>query len=199
MCHHPFCVNFLVGLVIVAMGSAPASANEAEATGIFKCMLSAFSTDKNPDGLNVRAGPGVEAPVIARLPPPYKVGSETFATEVSITGSKDGWFRIDRADADAYIVESGPKLVFEGEGWVSGRYLGLWVEGQYLYRGPSPDTPVAFDFTDEQPSGQGPDFFALDRLRACQGYWVEVEGNYFGQNLRGWTDDTCSSQVTTCP
>lgn len=199
MCRHLFHVSSVAGLGLLAIVSSPASADEATATGIFKCTISAFSTDKDPNGLNVRAGPGADTPVIAQLPPPYQLEGETFATEVSITGSKDGWFRIDGAETDTYVVDSGPKIVFEGEGWVSGRHLGLWLEGGYLYRGPSRDTPVTFDFTHEQPSDYGPDFFALDHLRACQDYWVEVDGTYFGQHLRGWTDDTCSNQVTTCP
>ena len=34
------------------------------------CETSAWSTDKDPNGLNVRAGPGTDNPVIGRLPPP---------------------------------------------------------------------------------------------------------------------------------
>lgn len=199
MCRHPFRAAARLGLALAAIGCGAAMADEAGMAPVSACAITAFSTDKDPDGLNVRAGPGSGTAVIARLPPPYRVGIETFATEVSITGSKDGWFRIVRAETDSYIVEPGPKTVFEGEGWVSGRYLGLWVEGRFLYGGPSPDTPVAFDFTQTQGADQGSGQMAPARLRACAGEWVEVEGTYLGRPVRGWTDDVCASQVTTCP
>jgi hypothetical protein len=39
---------------------------------------------------------------------------------MSITGSKDGWIRIDRGEVVDYIWSEQDAVVFEGEGWVSG-------------------------------------------------------------------------------
>lgn len=185
-------------VVLALAASAQVSAARAEATAT-DCTITAWSTDKDPGGLNVRAGPGTEHPVIGTVPPPYKVETETFAAEVTITGSKDGWFRITAAIVNNYITDDPPEIAFEGEGWVSGALLGLWVEGLRLRSTPSHDAAVAADFSEKRDGDYGPDYFTVERLHACQGYWVEVEGTYLGKRYRGWTDDTCASQVTTCP
>lgn len=174
---------------------------DAEATNATICRMRAWSTDMDPDGQNVRAGPGTDYAVIGRLPPPQEIGSEGFATEVSIVGSQDGWFRIDAATINNYIVDEGPDVIFEGEGWVSGRLLGLSVEGSALFTEPSRHAPIALDLHENPELRQGPDYpgLRLERLHACMGDWAEVEVTDLGKRFRGWTDDICSSQVTTCP
>jgi hypothetical protein len=165
------------------------------------CRMRAWSTDTDPDGQNVRAGPGTQYAVIGRLPPPQDIGGESFATEVSIIGSQDGWFRIDAATINNYIVDDGPNTVFEGEGWVSGGLLGLSVEGSYLFREPSRHAALTLDLRENPELRQGRDYLGprLERLHACMGEWAEVEVMDLGKRVRGWTDDICSSQVTTCP
>lgn len=175
-----------------------AQAGPAKAT---ICRIRAWSTDTDPDGQNVRAGPGTGYAVIGRLPAPQHSGDTGFATEVSIVGSQDGWFRIDAATINNYVDDNGPDVVFEGDGWVSGRLLGLSVEGSYLYTEPSRHAPVALDLHERPDLRQGPDYTgpSLERLHACMGNWAEVEVTDLGKRFRGWTDDICSSQVTTCP
>ncbi len=165
------------------------------------CRMRAWSTDPDPAGHGVRAGPGPEYAVIGRLPPPQKVGDTAFATEVSIVGSQDGWFRINAATINNYVVENGPDIVFEGDGWISGRFLGLSVEGSHLFAEPSSHAPIAFDLHRKPKRPQGPDAsgLELERLHACKGNWAEVGVTAFGRRGRGWTKDICSSQVTTCP
>jgi hypothetical protein len=197
MRRRPVCVVFALGLLLMMTESGPASSGRGDKMDSVACTISAWSTDTDPKGLKVRAGPGPDAPVVARLPPPIKVEDYAFAAEVSITGSKDGWFRINKAILDNYVGEQEPKVVFEGEGWVSGRLLGLTVNATNLRRGPSRNTPVIARLSSAK--GEGPDSFAVDRLYACQGDWVEVEGTFVGHRLRGWTRGTCANQVTTCP
>lgn len=165
------------------------------------CRMRAWSTDTDPNGQNVRTGPGMEHAVIGRLPPPQEIGGVSFATEVSIVGSQDGWFRIDAATINNYIVDDGPDPVFEGDGWVSGRLLGLSVEGGYLFTAPTRHAPLALNLAENRKLRQGPDYpgLRLERLHACMGDWAEVEVTDLGKRVRGWTNDICSSQVTTCP
>lgn len=174
---------------------------KTRATQATICRIRAWSTDPDPAGLNVRAGPGTQYAVIGRLPPPQEIGGEHFSTEVSIVGSHDGWFRIEEATVDNYIVDFGPNVVFEGEGWVSGRLLGLSVEGSYLFLRPSREASVALDLNERLEVPRGADYrgLELERLHACMGNWVEVEVTHIDKRFRGWTDDICSSQVTTCP
>lgn len=166
------------------------------------CRVYGWSTDPDPEGLNVRSGPGASHPVIGRLPPPQDIEGERFATEVSITGSRDGWFRIDQATINNYIVDFGPDVVFEGEGWVSGRHLGLSVEANRLFAEPSAEASVVLDVQKwSEGRSLSPEDLShrLRRLHACMGNWVDVEVSIAGERFRGWTSDVCASQVTTCP
>jgi hypothetical protein len=185
-------------LTTTLAGARIASGQDA---GIAPCDIAAWSIDKDPNGLNVRAGPHAYSPVIASIPPAVKVGGDEFAAEVSITGSKDRWFRIDRAVFENYATDHPTKILFEGEGWISGSLIALSVEGQFLRSTPSHDAPPVVDFFkafETKETEAGPDYFNLEHVIACTGYWVEVEGTYRNQRFRGWTDDTCSNQVTTC-
>lgn len=186
-------------LLFAIPGSGPALSAGADAAGISTCSFKAISNDRDPNGLNIRAGPSADTAVIGRIPPPRKIEDEEFAGEVSVTGSKDGWFRINDARMPDYIWDDD-KDVFDGEGWVSGRYLHSWVEMQYLRSGPSTNKAIVADLSNRGPNGEsgGTANFRVERFHACLGNWVEVEGIYSGTRLRGWTFGTCASQVTTC-
>jgi hypothetical protein len=195
------CLFYAFPAVLLAIGTGHAVAASAAAKDVVACSISAWSTDTDPNGLNVRAGPGADRAVIARLPAPVEVEGYTFGAEVSITGSKDGWFRIDKAVLDDYVGEQEVKVVFQGEGWVAGRYLSLAVNAMDLRRDPSSEAPVVTRLVGQDAEGvsAGPDSFAVERLEACQGNWVKVEGTFLGSPYRGWTTGTCANQVTTCP
>jgi hypothetical protein len=198
---HHFRIGTVAGLVLAAaggiVGAAAASGPKPvlDADGVVSCRFDAFSTVKDPHGLNVRAGPGTKYRVIATLPPP----KNDFAAEFSVTGAKNGWFRIDRATVPDYIEDSD-KTVFDGVGWISGRYIGFWLETHELNRISWTTSPVVLDFSKKGPNGEdgGTDNFKLERVDDCRNFWVEIEGTYFGEHVRGWAYGICASQVTTC-
>lgn len=179
------------GLLFITTGPALS----AGTTDIPACSISAITNHKGPNGLNIRAGPGPDYAVIGRIPPPRA----DYAGEVDITGAEDGWFRIDDAWMPDY-GEDNDEHVFDGEGWVSGRYLYSWIETRYLRSGPSTSKPIVIDLSRPGPDGQsgGGDSFQVEHFYDCLGNWVELEGTYFGARVRGWTFGTCASQVTTC-
>lgn len=186
------------GLALV-LAAGPAPANDAGTDGISQCEAGAWTTDTDPAGLNIRSGPGTGYPIIGTIPPPMELSNGTFASEVSITGSKDGWFRIGWASFFNYDTDEDI-LHFEGEGWVSGRHLAFAVEARELRGGPSVDSPVTFDFSEGRSEEESdPYFFEIERLLGCEGHWVEMEGMFHGEPARGWAADICPSQVTTCP
>jgi hypothetical protein len=172
---------------------------DAGTTNTTICRMRAWSTDRDPEGQNVRAGPGTQYAVIGRLPPPQEIAGDRYATEVSIVGAQDGWFRVDAATIDNYGVDTEPQMAFQGDGWVSGRLLGLSVEGSYLYTRPSRRAPVALNLHEGPEVQQDADYIELERLHGCMGNWADVEVSYSDKRFRGWTDDICWSQVTTCP
>jgi hypothetical protein len=162
----------------------------AAADGIAACTISAWSNDTDSNGLNIRLGAGSGNPVVGQVP---------INGEVSITGSRNGWFRIDRAvleDYDTGTITS----VFAGEGWVSGRLLGVALNDPDLHAAPSDDSPVVAHLFHQDADGNvaGADSFRVARLIACQGDWVQVEGTFIDTHLTGWAAGTCSNQVTTC-
>jgi hypothetical protein len=184
-------LSALTAVGLIAAGGL-AAAEDAPAT----CEISAWTLGE--DEVEVRRGPGADFPVIAKLPPPVEAEGDPYSTELSVTGSKQGWFRVEEAIVIDYIWDDPVETVFSGEGWVSGGDLGLALNHRYLYAGASTESRVVATLVDPV-AGAGPDSFIVDRLYACQGDWVEVKGEFVGSRHRGWTTGTCSNQVTTCP
>lgn len=185
--------------LLLTMGSGILSPTHAAAAEIAACEISAWSTDDDPNGLAIRAGPGTGNAVIGRLLPPADDESYGYA-EVAITGSRNGWFRISDAIMMDYDGNKPDKVLFKGEGWVSGRYLGLVLNDSNLYREPALESTVVAKLSFTNPNGNlfGPDSYTT-RLHACKGDWVEVDASYEDRHFHGWATRTCSNQVTTCP
>jgi hypothetical protein len=193
----------IAAVLTLALGgsaSQPVAAGGGEPTEATACAISAWLSTPDGDGVEVHAAPRADSAIVGQLPPPVVDEDYTFGAEVSVTGAKDGWFRIDRATVIDYIGDEEPKTVFVGEGWVPGAMLSLWVQSALLHVGPSADSPVAAELAGVDAEGyeSGPDSFAVSGLDACLDGWVEVEGEFLGRRLRGWTAGTCANQVTTC-
>jgi len=157
-----------------------------------QCELAAWVMKGAPADLAVRSGPGPEHAALATVPRPYTDGEEIYFAQVTITGSRNGWFRISEVVTELFGGwPTDPVVTFAGEGWLPGNMLRLWVESGRLWSMPSDDAPIATTFVSDD--------FKLDTLHACTGFWVEVEGTFGDQRQRGWTTDVCASQVTTCP
>src|SRR5690606_35328977 len=192
---------FPIACVLLAMGSGPKAAADADTVEVTTCSISAWSTDKDLKGLNIRAAPREDSPIIGNIPPPIELDGDPFAAEVTITGSRDGWFRISEAYFIDYHQDRDNRNYFEGEGWVFGRHLGLLLNHIYLYQTPSPEAPTVGRLVLEDPESvvAGPDSFAVTRLYACNGDCVEVDAELDDKKFHGWATGTCSNQVTTCP
>jgi SH3-like domain-containing protein len=152
------------------------------AQGKVACDLSAYVTDPDPKGTNVRSGPNKTAPVVKTLPNPSD-------TVVKITGYSGGWFEISRAET----VGDDEKVVFQGRGWVHSSLLGLSVGNNgfgppALYTEPSKRSRVLKRLK--------PDEDAV-KLLACKDDWAKVQ---FG-DLTGWlaSEGQCPNPLTTCP
>lgn len=170
---------------------------DAASSRIALCDIAAWVMKGAPADLPVRSGPGADYPAVATVPRPYTDGEEIYFPQVTITGSRDGWFRISEIVTDLYGGwPTDPVVAFSGEGWLPGDVLRLWVESAQLWARPADDAPIAFDLNVPRSLSEE---FQVDTLHACTGFWVEVEGRYRDRSLRGWTADVCASQVTTCP
>jgi SH3-like domain-containing protein len=169
---------------------APASAVRAYTQGrtgvdtITRCNVMAYVTDRDPNGLNVRSGPGSANRVIGNLP-----NQDVEGIVVHINGSQGDWMRIDLATEEGAETE---RTFFKGEGWVYGPLLGVdgvgWIEGgTKLFQEPSEKSRVLARML---AGGDGA------KVRGCKGKWMYVEHKKF----KGWCapETTCSNPLTTC-
>lgn len=180
--------------------------------GTEPCSLGAWSIDKDPRGLNVRAEPSTTARVLGTLPPPYRLklgGAENtpdsgWLTEFRIIGFKNGWFLIEGAKPPGKDYEdekryprSAPKP-YAGRGWVAASKVGAnYANGGTraggLFQAPFVDAnwmPAERELGGPIDGDGGP-----KRLLACSGYWGLVESH---DGVRGWWRALCSNQVTNC-
>ena len=180
--------------------------------GTEPCDLGAWSEDKDPAGLNVRAEPSVKARVLGKLPPPYRPkmgGAENtpeggWLTEFRIIGFKDGWFLIEDATPPGKDYEdekryprNAPKP-YVGRGWVAASKVGANYANGYtrmggLFQAPYVDAkwmPARRKLGGALDTDDGP-----KRILACTGHWALVESH---DGVRGWWRSLCSNQVTTC-
>jgi hypothetical protein len=177
--------------------------------GTVPCDLGAYSIDRDPKGLNVRAEPSVKAPVLGTLPPPFKVRmsdadgpKDGWRTEFTIVGFKDGWFLIEGAKPPGkeYEREGRPlkyPKVYAGRGWVAANKVGAnFANGATrqggLFQAPHVDARW-IRITDHHGNELGADN-SPDRVLACSGLWALVEKS----GARGWWRHLCSKQVTNC-
>ena len=180
--------------------------------GTEPCDLGAWSVDKDPKGLNVRAGPSVAAKILGTLPPPYRLkmgGAENtpeggWLTEFRIIGFRDGWFLIEGAkppgedyEDETRYPRNAPKP-YAGRGWVSANKVGASYANGYtrmggLFTAPFIDanwTPAQRELGGTLDTDGGP-----KRILACSGVWGLVESH---DGVRGWWRALCSNQVTNC-
>ncbi|BAY18752.1 SH3 type 3 domain-containing protein [Anabaenopsis circularis NIES-21] len=143
----------------------------AKSINVKKCDISAYVTDPDPQGLNVRNGASLRHKILGQVPI-----NET----VQIIATAKNWVKITNASAG-----------FSGTGWVSVAKLGLSSRG-YATNG------VNLYASANQQSlkiGKVP-ANATMKLLGCQGDWAQVEY----QGSKGWLvkEDQCGAALTTC-
>jgi len=149
---------------------------------ITPCDVDAYVIDRDPNGMNVRSGPGSTYKIIGNLP-----NQDVNGISVHITGSQGDWMRVDIA-----VEEGGDedRTFFKGEGWLYGPLLGVdgIGGGTKLYRQPSSRSGAIGNLPG---GGDGA------TVRGCQGKWMYVEY----RKLKGWAapDTLCTNPLTTCP
>ena len=179
-----------------ANSAAPATAQakaSAPQTGV--CAFSGWSSDLDPHGLNVRAGPSSTARVVGTLPPPedHPDNETQFGATFDVVEARDGWFRIE--NARRWSQEgSGPSTL--PSGWISGRYLHFQLMTDKAFAAPDPSSPVVLTSWDDSGTLTQ---FGYRNPTSCSGEWVRltvVDRN--GRERQGWVRGICGIQETTC-
>ena len=186
-------------LAAVLLLAAPALAAEIAPPAV-RCDFGAWSKDPDPAGLNVRAAPRRDAPVIGRLPAPRTVDGERLAVEFRVVGGDGPWLMIENADHPDY--GNPAKRVFSGRGWVAAGLVDVVPMDEKVRIGPTSDAGIV-----DEPRAVADgtyDFLVVRRILSCRGRWIEMEGEFRvtkdrpGRAARGWVTDLCGNQVTTC-
>src|SRR5690606_18597107 len=139
-----------------------------------RCDLEGWTTDTDPEGLNVRAAPSARAAVVGTLPA-YDAGRDYLRTSrFSIRGSAGGWLRIEHGAE--YRVQDVPdawpdRPAYAGPGWISGRHAGFAVQSSRGYATPDAAGNAVVDLQGDWLTDLG----AVDRIVACSGRWALVE------------------------
>ena len=188
-----------LALAVALFAPLPAFAAEV-APPAERCDFRAWSKDPDPAGLNVRAAPRRDAPVIGRLPAPRDDGGERIAVEFHVVGGNGPWLLIENAGYGDY--GNGAKRVFSGRGWIAAALVDVGIQDEKVRLGPTSDAGIA---DEPRPAADGTyDFLSLRRILGCRDRFIEMEGEFRvdkdepGRAVRGWVTDLCGNQVTTC-
>lgn len=178
-------------------------------SGVEACLVSGWSNDPDPNGLNVREAPNGSAKILGIVPPPRKMPRNSgldiagpVKAEFRIIGYRDGWFLIDTIKAPGVPYgEAYPRSLpqpYKGRGWVAASRVGAAPSNGGLPVGRLYKAPHAEAAYSTIESSDGSLFGAdtpLARVLACTGRWGLIETK---EGQRGWTRSLCSNQVTNC-
>jgi hypothetical protein len=155
-----------------------------------------WSTDGDPAGLNIRAAPSVEAPVVGVLPPPaYSPEFDrVMAVTFDVIETRGGWFRIAnayRADDNASQASTLPS------GWISGRHVGFALQTDVAFAEPDPRSAVvAAAWMDSDGALR---LFEYRHPTECRGEWVRLRVTGHDRIERqAWARGVCNGQETSC-
>ncbi|HYH85626.1 MAG TPA: SH3 domain-containing protein [Pyrinomonadaceae bacterium] len=150
-----------------------------------KCDVAAYVVDPDPNGLNVRSGPGKAFTVVGTIP------RRESAVEVRVTGATGQWLRIRDA-----VTQEEDETVFKGEGWVFGPMLVTQTKN-YASLDPNALNVKVF----KEPTKRSAVVTRLPnetevKLVGCKGNWAQIQH----KKLTGWLDpdSQCASTLTNC-
>ena len=129
---------FLVLALIGWAGLAAAQAPRPPADGTVECRFEGWSNDLDEKGQPVRAAPDAGAIVVGRLPPPVGIGLDEVSVTVTVTGYRDGWFRIAEAGYSDEVqgVRVPRNRVVKATGWVPAAGVKALIAAKELKQAP---------------------------------------------------------------
>jgi SH3-like domain-containing protein len=193
-------LRFLATALLLSCGPAPAQGPRAP-DGTVECRFEGWSNDLDEKGQPLRAAPDPTATVVARLPPPVGVGLDEVSVTVTVTGYRDGWFRIAEAGySDEVQGVPVPRRVARATGWVPAGGVKALIAAKELKSQPAREAATVaalsgFRSEGGRRVGFGPDGVAVKRLLSCRGAWIEVETELG----TGWVEKVCARQLGACP
>jgi hypothetical protein len=179
--------------------------------GVTPCNIRGWALSDEAEGTLVRADSSEAAPVLGRLAPPNRfplseaAPGDGWRAEFEITGYRDGWFRIDHAEAPGApygdLPPAGYPETYSGTGWIRTSEVGAAFANTNM---PVPRLLISphIDALDFAP---GPEASDLDGNLSIDGTLVELHACAVNWGLatsrdgvRGWWRGICSNQATNC-
>ena len=177
------------------------------------CSIDAWVVERDPAGLNVRAGAHHDAPILGTLPAYVPDGERRgFGIPVRITAARNGWFRIAGAHDDPARSGKPPRSTYPGEGWVAANMVRFKLQSGRAHTAPLPSSRVLLDIGSDDVTELG----EITRVRDCVGDWVQVDLRLNARRdpktdallslpaerqmvvERAWLRGVCANQETTC-
>ena len=148
------------------------------------CSLRAYVVDPDPQGLNVRSGPGKQFPVVGKIP------RGDGAVGVNVVGSVGQWLQVEDAR-----IQGEEEVLFKGPGWVYGPMLATETRSEG-YDGPKPVVKVYREPSARSAvAGKLPPGLEV-RITGCKAHWARIQS----KGLTGWIDgeSQCANTLTNC-
>ena len=181
------------------LSTTAGTAATVDTTGVTVCALSGWSSDPDPNGLNIRAAPRADAEIIGRVPPPKAQAGDTYAAEFDIIGSRNGWFLVRGVKFADYGGGKGDRVLFAGQGWVFADKVRFTINRAEVRGAPADNAQVLAKLSSAD-GASGPDSAVIDHVFGCSGTFAEASVHLDRKPpVRGWVTGICSNQVTTCP
>lgn len=192
-------IRWVIWAAASLASTAYAHAQRVDMSGMTACTLTAWSSDPDPAGLNIRSAPQAEASVIGRAPPPEEQDGERIAAEFSIAGSRNGWFLVRDVKYTDYGNGKGDRIVFKGPGWIFADRVRFTIYDPAVRSAPTRTAKVLATLRSKDGTSDA-DSAIIERVFGCSGAFADVSVHMDGQRpTRGWVTNLCSNQVTTCP
>jgi SH3-like domain-containing protein len=179
---------FLCASSILAFSAHNSYRQKPVTAPINTCSVAAYVVDPDPQGLNVRSGPGKEFNIIGKLP-----NAKQNDVAVNISGSTGRWVEIDNAE----IAEEGNPLT-RGKGWVFGPLLSTRATLR-AYADTGDATPRVKVYSEPVRKSAVSAKLPVDtevKIIGCKGGWVQIQFKV----IEGWLDpeSQCANTLTTC-
>ena len=173
------------------------------------CNFLVMSQERDPAGLNVRAGPGTQFAVLGKVP--QTVESESGMTSVAgpqfqVLGSAKGWLYVESIGEEPDFTGKPERPMYKGRGWISGKKVLANIQSTKGFVKPSAKSAIALNWDDAKwASAEVHDRHIL----ACQGVWAQFQTFYKTMDRTGkalgkeasvtaWFRGLCGHFETTC-
>lgn len=172
-------------IILILSASIFGQRNPAQTDVDDMCNVSAYITDKDPKGLNVRSKPDSKSKAVGVIP------FNADGTVVDIIGAKGSWVKIENAHT------ADDDSVFSKTGWVFAPLLAVSTMKQES----SANTVNAYKtpFTSSEVVAKLP-VFKEYKVAGCHDGFVKISIPQTNGNILGWLamENTCDLPWTNC-